>query len=102
MMAALQILIGLTISKIEEVHDYVQIVFCDGTTLSIFNNYVYDGGSIVGLEGKASNSVEESGDGVLIVFNDGKSFSVGLKDDDYNGPEAMVLRHQGKSPVVWN
>ena len=101
-MAALQILIGLIISKIEEVHDYIQIVFSDGTTLSIFNNYVYDDGLVLGLEGKEIKSVEESDDGVLIVFVDGTTISVGLKDEDYNGPEAMVLKQEGKSPIVWN
>lgn len=101
-MAALQILIGLIISKVEEVHDYIQIVFSDGTTLSIFNNYVCESGSVLGIEGKEVKSVKESGDGILIVFGDSSSISVGLRDDDYNGPEAMVLRQEGKSPVVWN
>ncbi|TQV84821.1 hypothetical protein FKG94_04720 [Exilibacterium tricleocarpae] len=101
-MTALQILIGLIISKIEEVHDYIQVVFSDGTTLSIFNNYVYDGGPVTGIEGRKVKSVEESGDSVLIIFDDGRTISVGLKDDDYNGPEAMVLRQEGKSPVVWS
>lgn len=101
-MATLQVLIGLIISKIEEVHDYIQIVFSDGMTLSIFNNYVYDDGSVLGIEGKEVKSVEESGDGILIILDDGRSISIGLKDDDYNGPEAMVLRQEGKSLVVWN
>jgi len=101
-MAALQVLIGLIISKIEEVYDYTQVVFSDGTTLSIFNNYVYDGGPITGIEGKKVKSVEEFGDRVLIILDDGKAISVGIKDDDYNGPEAMVLRQEGKSPVVWS
>ena len=101
-MAALQILIGLIISKIEEVHDYIQIVFSDGTKLSIFNNYVYDGDSVLGIEGREVKSVEEHGDGILIVLDDGRSISIGLKDDDFYGPEAMVLKQEGKSPVVWN
>lgn len=101
-MAALQILIGLIISKVEEVHDYIQIVFSDGMMLSIFNNCVYDGGSVLGIEGKEVKSVEESSDGILIVFSNGSSISVGLNDHDYNGPEAMVLKQEGKSPVVWN
>ena len=29
-------------------------------------------------------------------------FSTGLNSDDYNGPEAMVLRREGKPAVVWN
>ncbi|WP_311567543.1 hypothetical protein [Photobacterium arenosum] len=101
-MAALQILIGLIIGKIEKVHDYVQIVFSDSTTLSIFNNYVYDGGSVLGIKGKTVRSVEESDRSVIILFESGESLSIGLDDDDYNGPEAMVLRQEGKSPVVWN
>ena len=101
-MAALQILIGLIIGKIEEVHDYIQVVFSDGTTLSIFNNYVCDAGSILSIEGKTVRSVEESDSSVVIYFEGGKSLSIGLNDDDYNGPEAMVLRQEGKSPVVWN
>lgn len=101
-MAALQILIGLIISKIEEVHDYIQVVFSDGTTLSIFNTYVYDGELVTGIEGRKVKSVEESADRVLIIFDNGKAISVGLKDGDYNGPEAMVLKQEGKSPVVWS
>lgn len=101
-MDALQILVGLIIGKIEKVHDYVQIVFSDGTALSIFNNYVYDGGSVFGVEGKTVRSVEESGSSIIILFESGESLSIGLDDDDYNGPEAMVLRQEGKCPVVWN
>ncbi|MEL4238235.1 hypothetical protein [Shewanella xiamenensis] len=98
----LQILAGLIISRIEEIHDYIQIVFSDGTTLSIFNNYVYDGGSKLDIEGMQVKSIEESNDSALIVFASGRSITVGLTDDDYNGPEAMVLSQNGKSPIVWN
>lgn len=101
-MAALQILIGLIISNIEEVHDYIQIVFSDGTTLNIFNNHVVDGGSVLSIKGKKVESVEESGSSVVIVFEGGESLSISLNDDDYNGPEAMELWQEGKSPIVWN
>ncbi|WP_316672702.1 hypothetical protein [uncultured Tolumonas sp.] len=101
-MVALQILIGLIIGKIEKVHDYIQIVFSDSTTLSIYNNYIYDGGSVLGIEGKMVRSVEESDNSVIIFFESGESLSIGLDDNDYNGPEAMVLRQEGESPVVWN
>lgn len=101
-MAALQILIGLIISKIEEVHDYIQIVFSDGTTLSIFNNYYYDVGSVHAIEGKKVKSVEEAGNKIAITFEDDECLSIGMADDDYNGPEAMVLRRECEPPVVWN
>ena len=93
-MAALQILIGLIIGKIEKLHDYIQIVFSDGTTLSVFNNYVYDGGSVLGIEGKTVRSIDESDSSVIIIFESGESLSIGLDNDDYNGPEAMVLRKE--------
>ena len=101
-MAALQTLIGLIVSKIEEIHDYVQIVFSDGTTLNIFNNYYYDSSSVHSIEGKKVKSVEEVGNKITVTFEDSESLSIGMADDDYNGPEAMVLRRKGESPVVWS
>ena len=101
-MAALQILIGLIITKIEEVHDYIQLVFSDGTTLSIFNNNHYDGGSVLIVEGKKVVSVEEGDSKVVLTLDDGSCLSIGLSDDDYNGPEAIVLRRVGEFPVVWS
>jgi len=101
-MDALQILIGLVVNQVEELNDYIQFVFSDGTTLSIFNNYVYDGGSVKSIEGKKVKSVKESGKAVVIVFDGEESLSISLIDDDYNGPEAMVLKQEGKSTVVWN
>lgn len=101
-MAALQILIGLITGKIEKVHDYVQVEFSDGTILSIFNNYAYEGDSLLSIEGNIVIAVEESDKSVVIIFEGGKSLTVGLNDEDYNGPEAMVLRQEGKFPVIWN
>lgn len=101
-MAALQVLIGLIIRKVEKVNDYIQIVFSDGTTLSIFNNYVYDGDSVLSIEDNTVRFVEESDSSVVITFEGGKSLTIGLNDDEYNGAEAMMLRQEGKSPIVWN
>ena len=101
-MNALQILISLIVSRIEEIHDYIQIVFSDNTTLSIFNNYCYDGGSVHDIEGKKVKSVEELEEKIAVLFEDGTCMSIGMKDDDYNGPEALVLRREGESLVVWS
>lgn len=101
-MATLQVLIGLIINRIEEMHDYVQIVFSDGTTLSIFNNYAYDGGSLLSIEGKKLTSIEESSHLVRIILEDNDVLSVSLDDNDYNGPEAMLLKQRGKPPIIWN
>jgi hypothetical protein len=101
-MTSLQILIGLIINKIEVVHDYIQIVFSDGMILSIFNNYHYDDPSILAVEGMAVKSVDEGDSKITITLANGRYLSIGMEDDDYNGPEAMVLRREGESPVVWN
>jgi len=86
----------------EEVNDYIQVVFSDGTTLSIFNNYSYESGSVRAVEGKKVKSVEEVNNKVIITFEDDDCLSIGMGDDDYNGPEAMVLRQKSEPLVVWN
>lgn len=101
-MANLQVLVGLILSKVEEIHDYIQLVFNDGTTLNIFNKYAYSSGSILGVEGKKIKYVKNSGNDILIVFEDSSSISIGLRDDDYNGPEVMELMQKGKPSVVWS
>jgi hypothetical protein len=101
-MTALENLIGLIVRKVEKLHDYFQIVFSDGTNLSIFNKYDYDGGSVLDIEGKTVKSVNESESSAIIFFESGESLSIGFDDDDYNGPEAMALRREGESPLVWN
>jgi len=101
-MAALQALVGLMVSKIEKIHDYIQVVLSDGTTLNIFNNIYYDGGSVHTIEGKKIGCAEEVGNKVTITFEDGDNLSIGMDDDDYNGPEALILKRGGKPPVVWN
>lgn len=101
-MATLQVLTGLIIEKIEKVQDYIQIIFSDSTTLTVFNDYVIDSGSILSIEGKTVKFVEESDSSVIILFESGESLFIGLNDDDYNGPEAIVLRQKRNSPIIWN
>jgi len=101
-MSALYILIGLIIFEIELVHDYIQIIFSDSTILSIYNNYVYDGESILGIQGDRVKTVEESESAVVIHLESGETLCISLVNDDYNGPEAIVLKQEGKSPVVWS
>lgn len=101
-MSSLQVLIGLSVEKIEKVHDYIQIAFFGGAILSIFNKYFYDGDSVLDIQHRKVMAVHESDDKVSIIFDNERSFSVGLKDHDYNGPEAMILMREGKVPIVWS
>ena len=78
------------------------MIFSDGTTLNIFNNHHYDGGSAIFVKSKKEKSVEEGASQVVITLDDDSRISIGMSDGDYNGPEAFVLICEGESPVVWN
>lgn len=101
-MTSLQILIGLIINKVEEVHDYTQIVFSDYTTLNIYNNYSCDSGSVLSVEGKTVKSVDEKNSRIIITLTDDSCLIIGMENHDYNGPEAIVLHREGKATVVWD
>lgn len=101
-MAALHILIGLFIKHIESIHDYIQIVFADGTVLNIFNSYSYDGASLFDVSNLKVIDVSELEKVVTIKLENGSVLMIDLKEEAYNGPEAMMLIREGESPVVWN
>lgn len=100
-MSSLQHLVGIPVERIEVVEDYFQVVLVDGTLLSIFNKCVFQGDSILGMRGMVVSSVEESDELVVVRFESGESLAIGLRDEDYNGPEAMQLNQVGKPTVVW-
>jgi hypothetical protein len=100
-MNALQILVGLLIKKAEIIQDYFQLIFPEGTILNIYNKYQYDGGSVLALEGKKLISVVETNNKIVLDFGDSGRLSVGLLDEDYNGPEAIELIRKGEPPIIW-
>jgi hypothetical protein len=38
---------------------------------------------------------------IVLDFGDSGKLTVGMLDEDYNGPEAIELIQKGKPPVVW-
>lgn len=101
-MGVLQDLVGLTVRRIETPHDYLQIFFSDDTGLNIYNRYELSGASMSSIAGRELKSVMEEDDRIQFQFDGGGVLSVGMRDDDYNGPEAMNLYRTGKPLVVWN
>lgn len=101
-MTALHILIGLFIQRIESIHDYIQVVFSDGSVLSIFNTYSYDGASLFDVSDVKVIDVSELEEIVTIKLEHGGVLLIDLKEDAYNGPEAMVLIRESEPPVVWS
>lgn len=54
------------------------------------------------VEGMKVESVNGGGNQIVIILDDESCFSIGMADDDYSGPEAIVLKRDGKDLVVWN
>lgn len=99
---ALKQLIGLSVIRVEKVHDYLQLEFSSGAILSIFNNYQYGVGSLSSIQGEQLLAVDELGDMISFKFQKGGILSVGMGDADYNGPEAMVLKRKDEPSIIWN
>ena len=102
-MSILSDLVTLSVQSTEQIHDYFQIVFSDGSGLSVYNDHFFTGCTLESITGSSVSSVLESPEEVVIDFSGRGSLSVGLKDNDYvSGPEAMQLNRPGKPTVIWN
>lgn len=97
-------LLSLSIITIRQVHDYLQLVFSDGSILNIFNRYNYNDSKdskISNLVGQVVTHVQEEQTRIYIDFYNGSRFVIGLSSDDYNGPEALELIRKGEKLVIW-
>ncbi len=73
--------------------------------MSVFNACTVSGLSEDRIEELAGASVErisESKEAAQIRFTEGRVVHVDLRDEAFNGPEAMVLTVPGEPTVVWN
>ena len=95
-------LIGKEIIKINEVHDYIQIIFFNNIILNIFNNYYYKNGSIFDIKNKKVNSIDEVANKIYLRFDNGEELIISRGIDDFNGPEVMTLNIKGQPLIVWN
>lgn len=101
-MSRLQSIIGLTVKMAAPVHDYLQILFSDGSMLNIYNNYKCAGCSVTSIEGGEVISVVEKEREIQLAFKGNGSLSIGMSDCDFNGPEAIVFLRKGEPPIIWN
>ena len=104
MSTRLAVLQGRVVRTAEYVEDYLQFHFQLGSSLSIFNRASLSGPAAEDLDtikGKRLVSVEESKEEAILRFEDGSSVQVDLRDDAFNGPEAMTLHEPGEPIVVW-
>ena len=70
--------------------------------LNIFNSYSYDGASLFDASDVKVIDIDEQEGVVNIKLENGGVLLIDMKEEAYNGPEAMVLIREGESPVVWN
>ena len=102
MESKLTCLISLVLQEVRLIEDYLQLFFTDGTILNVYNVYEYDGQSVTSLEAQEVITASENDQEAVLSFSNGSRLVIGLKDDDYIGPEAMELIRKGEDPVVWN
>ena len=98
-------LVGLLVTEIGKVHDYLRIGFEDGSWLNIFNRFEIDCGDISALDrikGQRLLSVNEIPGVIEFKFGYRMTIRVGMTDADFLGPEAMVYADADGKTLVWN
>jgi hypothetical protein len=98
-------LVGRRLTSVTFIHDYVQLVFENYSCLSIFNpirltvhsgeidqsQYGFKDFLCKFINRSVSNVNYQQEKQVAFIFDDAKAVSVGLADNDYSGPEAIVF-----------
>jgi hypothetical protein len=98
-----KLMIGKVVLRVVEVHDYFQILFVDGSVLSVFNRSHWINQNLdLGVKGASIQNVQSSEEKIQIEFSNGAALVVGLTNDDYFGPEAMTFDVDGGQTIVWN
>jgi len=94
-------LYGQTVTQVVFVHNYLQIVFAGEMTLTINNNYAFVGGQPNEFIDTRVLGTFTTDTEFKVRFSDGLELSVGIADQDYVGPEAMVLQAKDSDIIVW-
>lgn len=104
MKSRLDKLVSLSVTEVIQVHDYVQLLFSDGTVLNIYNDYRCEpsGQDCLAIKGQIILSVQETATSAEITAINEARVIVDLSDEAYSGPEAMQLCVPGKPIVIWN
>lgn len=97
-------IVGQDLSAVTFVRDYVQLQF-DGPMMNVLTPIVVRAGTLVSRQGgdgfrdalcgQISKTVvgarADEDDALTISFSDGSAVSISLKQEDYVGPEAVVI-----------
>jgi hypothetical protein len=95
---------GLTVTRVVEVHDYVQLSFGDAIGISIYNDTEVSPNTVTLTEfiGKTIDVVAERDAEIEFTFIGGSKIKIRMHPEAYRGPEALQLNRRGQPPVIWN
>ena len=95
---------GLTVTKVVEIHDYVQLHFGDDVGISIYNEIETHPGStaIAEFVGRIMSGVVERDNEIEFTFLDGAKIRIDMHPEACRGPEALELHRHGHPTVIWN
>lgn len=96
-----ELLLGRQVTQVCFVRDYLQIFF-DNMSLTINNNYEFIGDEAKEVVGAVVEKTLTSAVGFTVEFSDGRKLTVGITDNDYHGPEAMILCSKETGTIVWD
>ncbi|MCA0870624.1 hypothetical protein LCL97_07305 [Seohaeicola saemankumensis] len=91
---------GLKLTSIRKIEDYIQLVFDDGTILTVFNDHEITPEAPKLRGGVAFLRAVRSAESVRLVFGSNISIEIQLDDSSYYGPEAMTLHNADQSKVI--
>ena len=97
MTSKLDALVGMAVTTVLKVHDYVQLLFEKDIAWRLYNS-----NNLRALNGATLLMVEEKPDTLIFSFSNGQRLDVNLCDAAYSGPEALELNVPGQPTVVWN
>ena len=94
-------LIGLTVANVDRNDGVLRLRFVDQSTLNINNSVKIAGGAGSDLKGTTIFRLSSDDASFVIHFDRGLTVTVGLSDEDYDGPESMELWLADGRIVVW-
>ena len=107
-----ELIVGETLSDVQFVLDYWQLQF-DGPSMNIMTPIELRSGEVVARDGgfrfrehmcdqigKTVTGAELSETALKLTLEDGSTISISLRDEDYHGPEAILLLDASRRPLV--
>jgi len=94
-------LVGQSVTQINFVQDYLQIVFSSKMTLTINNDFTYSRGQLTDFIDATVLGAITSDEEFILQFSDDRILLVGLADKNYHCPEVMVMVDESGEIIVW-